>query len=884
MKHCNEVHLQVFLIFILLLFSSKAINAKAIKNIPWSNTLAYDGGGYWTIRVPISIENKLSEPLKGTRLHIVLSYNDGTSVLIGEPVSTLRIADENGIEFLFELKDQYKQRKRKGLLSEGDIIIFPAVVEVDSTVFIFFYAGNLQAWLPPDIRDFADDLRRSRKALNEWLEISEDALKDIDGINIQVKTAEKRKLAVKKADSSWIPGSNWLYRVPIYVCNFSKRDIQNGTFTGSPRRINNQIGKLLGFDAKPALCLIDPQDPNHPMEISGNFSETICVKFNIPALTEKTFWLYISKNPNVKGQSRFVDLYANMRNNPFLNVRSGQFEAREQQNCPLSAWIVDPLVKVFRWDIVPREPNIDIKVYTARNSYKSFQIVLHSLKDLDINISITSLKNIKGEELPTPDLYKMGYVPVDFPVKYSRISKISDYIRFSPNRIGSDGWADWWPDPLIPIKNNSFCKIEANNTQPIWFDLHIPKDISPGVYTGYVILESSWKKISMPVEIKVWHLVLPKRRHIPAVYDLRRGPGKNPFGDNMPGLKGWSMFLAKYNVSPGVLPQPKFTYKNSKVYMKTEIFDEMAHFLIDELNISMLYTPDFFYSVHRDFKAKPIFNLKPFSPEYMKAWKDAYRIFINHITEKGWRRNFVLYLWDEPRRPPEFISIARLADMAKEVAPDVPIYVSSWYFIKEIAGHITLWGIGAHLQFPVELIKEQRNAGDKFIYTTDGQQCLDTPFPATERLMPWFCFKYGVEAFEFWGSTWWTFNPWKYGWHAFIREGEGKQIGNPIRYPNGDGYIVYPGDEIGISKPVPSLRIIAVREGVDDFEIFNALNKFAERGNPDAQEILDIVRSLVIKPHKSGMLSTSFMPNPSAIVKARNAAGELLDKLGRKLN
>ena len=385
----------------------------------------------------------------------------------------------------------------------------------------------------------------------------------------------------------------------------------------------------------------------------------------------------------------------------------------------------------------------------------------------------------------------------------------------------------------------------------------------------------------MPVHVKIWKLQLPDKRHVSAIYDLRTGPGKAPFGENLTDEKGWSRFLAKYNTSPGMLAeaQPKFTYKNGKVNMETKEFDEIVHFFIDELNITMLYTPGFFYSVHWYSGAKPIFDLQPYSLEYVKAWKDAYSMFINHITQKGWRKNFVLYLSDEPRIPLAFNAIARVADMAKEVAPDVPVYVSSWDYVEEIAGHISAWGIGAQGQFPVELMEERRKKGDRFIYTTDGQQCLDTPFPATERLMPWFCFKYGADAFEFWGSTWWTFNPWKYGWHAFIKEGGGEEVKNPVRYPNGDGYVAYPGNEIGVSGPVPSIRLIAIREGVDDFEIFNTLQHYAEQGDPDAMEILDIVRSLVIVPNRGGMLSTSFMPDPAAVCNARVAAGEILDRL-----
>ena len=112
-----------------------------------------------------------------------------------------------------------------------------------------------------------------------------------------------------------------------------------------------------------------------------------------------------------------------------------------------------------------------------------------------------------------------------------------------------------------------------------------------------------------------------------------------------------------------------------------------------------------------------------------------------------------------------------------------------------------------------------------------------------------------------------------------MKEGGAEEVKNPVRYPNGDGYIAYPGDEINVDGPVPSIRLIAVREGVDDYEIFNALQSFAENGNRDAQEVLEVVRSLVIKPHYGGVRSTSFMPLPLEVSKARIAAGEMLDRL-----
>lgn len=48
----------------------------------------------------------------------------------------------------------------------------------------------------------------------------------------------------------------------------------------------------------------------------------------------------------------------------------------------------------------------------------------------------------------------------------------------------------------------------------------------------------------------------------------------------------------------------------------------------------------------------------------------------------------------------------------------------------------------------------------------DGQMCIDTPFLAVERLLPHYCFHYGVEGYEFWGFDWLTYDPYEFGWHS----------------------------------------------------------------------------------------------------------------------
>ncbi|MFO7976677.1 MAG: hypothetical protein R6V12_18830 [Candidatus Hydrogenedentota bacterium] len=72
--------------------------------------------------------------------------------------------------------------------------------------------------------------------------------------------------------------------------------------------------------------------------------------------------------------------------------------------------------------------------------------------------------------------------------------------------------------------------------------------------------------------------------------------------------------------------------------------------------------------------------------------------------------------------------------MARSVAPDVPVYSSTWRYIEGLEGHLTLWGWAFTRAFPLEKMRKRQAAGDRFCFTTDGHMCTDTPFLGVERL------------------------------------------------------------------------------------------------------------------------------------------------------
>ena len=159
--------------------------------------------------------------------------------------------------------------------------------------------------------------------------------------------------------------------------------------------------------------------------------------------------------------------------------------------------------------------------------------------------------------------------------------------------------------------------------------------------------------------------------------------------------------------------------------------------------------------------------------------------------------------------------------------------------------------------------------------------CTDTPYCAVERLLPHYCFKYGAEAYEFWGVAWHTYDPYRFGWHSFIHQTSEPGESYWVRYPNGDGFLLYPGQPIGHAGPVSSIRLEQAREGVEDYEYFFLLKSrmeaaksagkptdAAERALKDAQELVQI-------PNDGGYYSTRILAGAGTSVRGPAVAAAI---------
>jgi hypothetical protein len=108
-------------------------------------------------------------------------------------------------------------------------------------------------------------------------------------------------------------------------------------------------------------------------------------------------------------------------------------------------------------------------------------------------------------------------------------------------------------------------------------------------------------------------------------------------------------------------------------------------------------------------------------------------------------------------------------------------------------------------------------------------------------------------------------------------------------YPNGDGYLVYPGAPIGQDRAVPSVRLAQVREGLEDYQLLALLEtkiaegRAAELRVDDAEEAMRGIADLATIPSASGRWSTALLPSPEALYEARNKVGEAIETIENAL-
>ncbi|KPK58092.1 MAG: hypothetical protein AMK73_09480, partial [Planctomycetes bacterium SM23_32] len=557
---------------------------------------------------------------------------------------------------------------------------------------------------------------------------------------------------------------------------------------------------------------------------------------------------------------------------------------------PLTVWPVNAVVKVFPDDVPPRNVG-PARICCARNEAEPLQLAVRAGPEpLEVRIEVGSPVNAEGRALNDVEVGIVGYVPIDHRTDYFSSEAPVWHRMLAEAAGGCDGWPGLWPDPLVPTAD---LDLAAETTQPVWVTVAVPKDAPAGDYVGAVAFVQDARTVArLPFSVHVWDFALPERSHVAAIYDLRLGgrwdlPGRTPREAREQFLR----FMAERRVSADrVQPEPVIRYEDGRVVADFAAYDEAAERYLDELGMPQTYTPPGRFAGEDPYDGGYPYagaDRRRLRPDYKRAYQACLRAYWDHMKEKGWADKVTLYISDEPHvdQPGIIEQMQALCEMIHEVDPAIPIYSSTWRHVPQWDGYLDVWGIGHVDHVPVDAMRRLREGGARLWFTTDGQMCTDTPYCAVERLLPHYCFHYGVEAYEFWGISWLTYDPYAFGWHSFIRQSSRPGESQWVRYPNGDGFLAYPGAPVGHDGPVSSVRLEQAREGVEDYEYLYLLRRLVSEANgqgrdiAEAERALEAAAGLVTIPNAGGRYSSRILPDPDAVLEVKEALARAIEGL-----
>ena len=176
-----------------------------------------------------------------------------------------------------------------------------------------------------------------------------------------------------------------------------------------------------------------------------------------------------------------------------------------------------------------------------------------------------------------------------------------------------------------------------------------------------------------------------------------------------------------------------------------------------------------------------------------------------------------VYPYDEPE-PDYMDKIAQLCDLIHRGAPDLKCLMTVNPTIAEpLWGKVQAWISPSSAR--AEALDRRRTAGDE-IWIYNMVAAIENT-PLEHRLFMWRVLRANARGGLLWNSCWWNkINPWENPTSAPVPVG--RQRERLYRYQAGQASLFYP-NPAGKGPLIPSLRLVLVRQGVEDFDMLTQL-------------------------------------------------------------
>lgn len=530
---------------------------------------------------------------------------------------------------------------------------------------------------------------------------------------------------------------------------------------------------------------------------------------------------------------------------------------------PVGMTVVDSFHKI-KPDAVFLSSNKQISLSAARGETESFQVVLQAgdagLKDMKVVPG--DLKRIDGKGEIGKENIHWGAVGV---IK-----------RKLPKKGQTETGFSYHPDPVMSERPFA---LEPNELRSVWMDVYVPETTKAGDYKGKCeVLTNDGMRLPVEIALRVYDFTLPKLNSLRVedwynpqnviYYYRQKDLPLEQFEKHAEMLSRYRYpcFPFSWQFAPKkvlVIEEPDgslsfdFTELNKYLAISRKYGCRLGNIQMAPLlgwvqALSGTFGRPYFKILNRetgeirDYPKRDDRSRKMEYEEIAHSYlhQELLKALWKNIKDHGWEDMIYSEHEDEPNDPVRFERYRRMAVLIKELCPGIK--TTSWGVSpgdrRGTIGYSNCWGPNAnHLEKrDMAAIRERRKEGEEtWVYTcgptspdpSTGREVYDNAVDSPiikNRIGPLTCWQLGLQGFFHFAIT---------GFDAAMVKGlswngekvpEEKQFHN-VELPKFDlgiGMYVWPAPDGSLW---PSIRLAAMRDGLEDYEYLAELKRKLDR-------------------------------------------------------
>ncbi len=491
-------------------------------------------------------------------------------------------------------------------------------------------------------------------------------------------------------------------------------------------------------------------------------------------------------------------------------------------------WTTTETVRVGRES--PAGEGCPVRLAAARNEWRGFQVLLRS------DVPVPGVR-IEPGDLTGPE---NAVLRRDAARIYRAHQMHLDVGTFR----NDDFQPGWYPDPLIPDRHPITREplagarlaampfnLPAQQTHGFWIDVSIPEETPAGEYRGaYRVTAEGQAPVEIPVAVTVWDFSLPKvsamktalgspANRMRGYYRARAEAGREAEPDDWDAVElQCAAMLSEHRINatpPQALFLPQEQADGSFLLTREQI-DALREF-VDRYHVNACAVPHPRRWIDDPEEQRP----------RLHAWLAA---FDRAFEELGRPEvTFYIYLRDEPNDMEAYNYVRHWGRAIRAATSRVKVLVVEQTWPQEerwgdLYGAVDIWCPLFSLFKPKSAAARQNLGEEIWTYTALCQRArtpwwhIDYPL-LNYRVPSWIAWNYDIRGLLYWGGmSYWrgVDDPWTDPKTLDRRSGTGGASGALF---NGEGVLVYPGRAAGYEGIAPSLRLKALRDGIQDYDL-----------------------------------------------------------------